>query len=58
MSTPALVLPLLYRRRRAFFLLRCTQQVRTAALAPELLRAAAALAVVAGWGALAALLAS
>jgi hypothetical protein len=57
MSTPTLVLPLLYRRRRAFFLLRCTQQVRTAALGQELLRAAAAMAVVAGWGALAVLLA-
>ena len=57
MSTPALVLSLPYRRRRAFFLLRCTQQVRTAALVPELLRAAAALAVVVGWGALAVLLA-
>ena len=57
MSTETLVLPLLYHRRRAFFLLRCTQHVRTPALVPEILRAAAALAVVAGWGALAALLA-
>ena len=56
MSSESLVLPLMYRRRRAFFLLRCTQHVRTMELVPELLRAAAALAVVAGWGALAALL--
>ena len=56
MSSETLVLPLLYRRRRAFFLLRCTQHVRTSGLIPELVRAAAALAAVAGWGVLAALL--
>jgi hypothetical protein len=58
MSTHTLVLPLLYRRRRALFLLRSTQHVKAMALVPELLRAAAALAVIAGWGVLAALLTS
>ena len=58
MSSETLVLPPLYRRRRAFFLLRCTQHVRTSELIPELGRAAAALAAVAGWGVLAALLTS
>lgn len=58
MSTDTLVLPFLYRRRRAFFLLGGTQHVKISTLVPELLRAAAALAVVAGWGVLAALLAS
>ena len=46
----------LVRRRRAFFLARCTQQVKTSGLVPELLRAGAALAGIVGWGVVLALI--
>ena len=50
MYSNALAVPLVHRRRRAFFLARITQQVRTSALVPELLRAGAALAAILAWG--------
>ena len=49
--------PAIHRRRRAFFLSCFTQQVRTAAVVPELLRAAAALAGIVAWGVILALIA-
>jgi hypothetical protein len=48
MHSQSLVLPLMH-RRRAFFLACITQQVRSAGLVPELLRAVAALATIAAW---------
>ncbi len=57
MYSQALTLPLVHRRRRAFFLARITQQVQSSALVPELLRAAAALACVAAWGGVVAMMA-
>ena len=46
-------IPLVH-RRRAFFLARITQQVKSANVLPELLRAGAALATIVAWaGALA-----
>jgi hypothetical protein len=50
MSTHTLVVPLAHRRRRAFFLACIAQQVRSAELVPELLRAGAALATIVAWG--------
>jgi len=44
------------RRRRAFFLACFTQQVRSASVIPELLRAGAALAAIVGWGGVLALI--
>ena len=48
MHSQSLALPLMH-RRRAFFLGSITQQVRSAGLVPELLRAVAALATFAAW---------
>ena len=56
MYAHTLVVPLTHRRRRAFFLACFTQQVRSSALVPELLRAGAALATIIGWGGLLALI--
>jgi hypothetical protein len=42
--------PLVHRRRRAFFLARITQQVKSSDVIPELLRAGAALATIVAWG--------
>jgi hypothetical protein len=41
--------PLVHRRRRAFFLTCITQQVKSRDVVPELLRAGAALATIAAW---------
>ncbi len=57
MTTDTLALPVMYRRRRAFFLLRATQHVKSSTLLPELARAVLALAVLAAWGGLAVFLA-
>ena len=51
-----LAVPLIHRRRRAFFLACITQQVRTSGVVPELLRAGAALAGIVGWGVVLALI--
>ena len=56
MYAPTVAIPLVHRRRYAFFLARFTQQVRSPHVVPELMRAGAALAVIAGWGALIALI--
>jgi hypothetical protein len=54
MYSHTLAVPLVHRRRRAFFLACFTQQVRSSAVVPELLRAGAALATILAWaGALA-----
>lgn len=54
MHSHSLALPLVHRRRRAFFFACITQQVKSSGLVPEVLRAAAALATIAAWaGALA-----
>jgi len=54
MSSHTLAIPLIHRRRRAFFLAAITQQVRSASVVPELLRAGAALLAIVAWaGALA-----
>lgn len=50
------VVPLVHRRRRAFFLARITQQVERSGLLPELLRAGAALATILAWAAALALI--
>ncbi len=51
-----LAVPLVHRRRRAFFLARFTQQVRSSSVVPELLRAGAALAAIVAWGGVLALI--
>ena len=51
MYAHTLSVPLLHRRRRAFFLACFTQHVRSSSILPELLRAGAALAAIVGWGA-------
>jgi hypothetical protein len=51
-----LAIPVVHRRRRAFFLARFTQQVQSSSLVPELLRAGAALAAIAAWGGVLALI--
>ena len=51
-----LAIPLVHRRRRAFFLARFTQQVQSSSVIPELLRAGAALAAIVAWGGVLALL--
>jgi hypothetical protein len=56
MYSHTLALPVIHRRRRAFFLAGITQQVRTSGVLPELARACAALAAIVGWGALFALI--
>jgi hypothetical protein len=56
MYSHTLAVPLIHRRRRAFFLARITQQVKSSALVPEVLRAGAALATIAAWGGALALL--
>ena len=56
MYAHTLAVPLTHRRRRAFFLARFTQQVRSPAIIPELLRACAALAAIVGWGGVLALI--
>jgi hypothetical protein len=54
MYSHTLVVPLSHRRRRAFFFACITQQVKSSAVVPELLRAGAALATIIAWaGALA-----
>ena len=54
MSSHTLAIPMIHRRRRAFFFARITQQVRSANVVPELLRAGAALVSILAWaGALA-----
>lgn len=58
MYSHTLALPLIHRRRRAFFFARITQQVRSSGVVAELLRAGAALANIAAWGGVVALLAS
>jgi hypothetical protein len=50
MYSHTLAVPLVHRRRRAFFLARVTQQVRSSEVVPELLRAGAALATILAWG--------
>jgi hypothetical protein len=50
MYSHTLAVSLVHRRRRAFFLARITQQVKTSAIVPELLRAGAALATILAWG--------
>ncbi|MBM4441262.1 MAG: hypothetical protein FJ027_12670 [Candidatus Rokubacteria bacterium] len=57
MYSHTLALPLSHQRRRALFLARITQQVRSSGLVPELLRAGAALATIVAWGGALALLA-
>ena len=51
-----LAVPLVHRRRRALFLARFTQQVRSSSVVPELLRAGAALAAIVAWGGVLALI--
>ena len=51
-----LAMPLVHRRRRAFFLARATQQVRSSSVVLELLRAGAALAGIVAWGGVLALI--
>jgi hypothetical protein len=54
MSSHTLAIPLVHRRRRAFFFACITQQVRSSGVVPELLRAGAALVTILAWaGALA-----
>jgi hypothetical protein len=50
MYSHTLAVPLVHRRRRAFFFARITQQVRSDEIVPELLRAGAALATIVAWG--------
>ena len=50
MYSHALAVPLIHRRRCAFFLALITQQVRSREVVPELMRAGAALATIAAWG--------
>jgi hypothetical protein len=50
MSAYSLAVPLVHRRRRAFFLARITQQVQSSGIVPELLRAGVALATIIAWG--------
>ena len=58
MSAHTLVVPFVHHhRRRAFFLARVTQQVRSAGLVPEVLRACAALGGIIAWGVLLSLIA-
>ncbi len=56
MHAHILAMPLVHRRRRAFFLACFTQQVRSSPVVPELLRAGAALAAIVGWGSVLALI--
>ena len=51
-----LAVPLVHHRRRAFFLARFTQQVRSSSVVLELLRAGAALAAIVAWGGVLALI--
>ena len=51
-----LSVPLTHRRRRAFFFACITQQVRSSAVVPELVRAGAALAAIIAWGGVLALI--
>ena len=54
MTSYTLAIPMIHRRRRAFFLAGITQHVRSAGVVPELLRAGAALVAILAWaGALA-----
>jgi hypothetical protein len=50
MPASTFAMPLVHRRRRAFFFACITQQVRSSRIAPELLRASAALATILAWG--------
>jgi hypothetical protein len=50
MSAYSVAVPLVHRRRRAFFLARITQQVQSSGIVPELLRAGVALATIIAWG--------
>jgi hypothetical protein len=50
MPASTLAMPLVHRRRRAFFFACIAQQVRSSHVGPELLRAAAALATILAWG--------
>jgi hypothetical protein len=56
MYAHTLAIPLVHRRRRAFFLARFTQQVRSSSVVPELVRAGAALAAIVAWGGVLALI--
>ena len=56
MSSHTLVIPLLHRRRRAFFLASFTQQMRSAHVVPEVVRAASALLGLVAWVAMLVLL--
>ena len=56
MYAHTIAVPVPHRRRRALFLACVTQQVRSASVVPELLRAGAALAAIAGWGSVLALI--
>ena len=56
MSSHTLVMPLIHRRRRAFFFACITQHVRSQKVVPELLRAGAALATIVAWGGILALI--
>jgi hypothetical protein len=55
MYASTIAVPLIH-RRRAFFLARITQQVRSSRVAPELVRAGAALAGIVSWGVVLALM--
>lgn len=57
MYSHTLAVPLVHRRRRAFFFACITQQVKSSDLVPELLRAGAALATIVAWGSVLALIA-
>jgi len=55
MLASTIAVPLVH-RRRAFFLARITQQVKSGEVGPELLRAGAALATIVAWTAALALI--
>jgi hypothetical protein len=56
MSSHTLVIPMIHHRRRAFFFACITQQVRSANVVPELLRAGAALLAILAWAGVLALI--
>jgi hypothetical protein len=56
MSSHTLAIPLIHRRHRAFFFACITQQVRSASVVPELLRAGAALLTIIAWAGVLALI--
>lgn len=56
MYSSTVALPSLHHRRRAFFFACITQHVKSHEVVPELLRAIAALATIAAWGGVLALI--